>query len=475
MRSLTLMLSMAVIISVAAAQTSEFLVDTCGVHREAFPAVGFDGTNFLVVWTDYRGGDSSDLYGTRVSSQGEIIDPAGFIISAAVRSQDQPAVLFGNTNYLVVWRDYRSGGYTDIYGARVTTDGLVLDSTGFVVSQAALSQSSPALAYDGTNYLVVWGDNRRGTLTDYYDIYGARVSPSGVVLDPSGFRISQMLNYQDHPAVAYGETNFLVVWHESWYVHSGDRHAIYGSRVTTDGAVLDTTSIIVSQGGRMQDEPALAFDGVYYLVVWQYSPVYTWDIYGSLVTSEGASSLPFMVSDGQNDQRSPSVVFDGSDYRIAWWDNRSGGSSDIYGARVTYPRTVCDEQPLAVQEGDQQYPTLCCGSDGLVFLVYQGFAGEVGGKIYNTDRVWGKLGPYIGISEEPSPVKLPAMSSSVLRSATWRDGEGWPRTGTTELIDISGRMVTDLASDVQNSERLAPGVYFVRSGAQAVRKVIITR
>ena len=41
-------------------------------------------------------------------------------------------------------------------------------------------QTVPAVAYDGTNFLVVWQDPREdGT---QYDIYGARVSPAGTLL-----------------------------------------------------------------------------------------------------------------------------------------------------------------------------------------------------------------------------------------------------------------------------------------------------
>src|SRR5262249_1638845 len=43
-------------------------------------------------------------------------------------------------------------------------------------------QHDAAVAFDGTNYFVVWTDQRAPSITLQQDIYGARVAPDGTVL-----------------------------------------------------------------------------------------------------------------------------------------------------------------------------------------------------------------------------------------------------------------------------------------------------
>jgi hypothetical protein len=125
-----------------------------------------------------------------------VLDGSGLAISTAASYQLSPALAFDGTNYLVAWQDFRSGSY-DIYGARVSPGGGVLDGSGLAISTAARDQQLPALAFDGANYLVAWEDNRSGTSSD---IYGARVSPAGTVFEP--FALATAGTDERSPAVA---------------------------------------------------------------------------------------------------------------------------------------------------------------------------------------------------------------------------------------------------------------------------------
>jgi large repetitive protein len=150
-------------------------------------AVAFDGTNYLVVWEDSRSDQfGHDIYGARVTPAGVVLDPGGIAISTTPEYQQVPSVAFDGTNYLVAWTDGRLN-IASVWGARITTDGALLDSSGILISAGSGPRLSPALDFDGTNYLVAWHDRRSGVS---YDIYGARVTPAGTVLDPNGRNLS---------------------------------------------------------------------------------------------------------------------------------------------------------------------------------------------------------------------------------------------------------------------------------------------
>jgi hypothetical protein len=106
-----------------------------------------------------------------------------------------------------------------------------------VTGPAPDDQRAPAMAFDGTNWLVVWSDNRRQeNLT--YDIFGARVSsPSGTVLDSGGILISGNEQQERTPSVAFDGTNFAVIWAAPFGIPPGSDDDVVGQRVSTAGTL----------------------------------------------------------------------------------------------------------------------------------------------------------------------------------------------------------------------------------------------
>ena len=369
------------------------VIDTQGIivsnyaYSQDYPSVSFDGTNYLIVWSDYRNGSFyPDLYGIRVDGTGTIIDSTPIPISTASYGQYSPSVAFDGTNYMIVWANSTQNGSYDIYGARVNTSGVVLDPAGFPISTAGRAQVFPHIIFGDTNYFVVWEDRRNTNA----DIYGARVDTSGKVLDTLGIPISTQIDRESSPSVAFDGTNYFVVWED----RRNDPYYsdIYGARVTSSGVVIDTLGIPISEAVYNQEYPSLAFDGTNYFVVWQDKRNGDYDIYGTRVDLSGAvldtSGIPISVR--SRDQRHPSVVFDGRNYVVVWEDYRNG-RPDIYGAYVSVSGQVLDTFTVSLQAGNQFSPSLARGTDNRVLIVYSGWTRYINGRTANTMRIWGKL------------------------------------------------------------------------------------
>jgi len=337
------------------------IVISTAANGQTSPAVVWDGANYLAVWADQRG-DTSDVYAARVTPAGIVLDPAGIPVSTATGFQGEPAVTFDGTNYLVVWTDLRNGD-SDIYGARVTRDGAVVDTSGLALVAIAAEQTAPAVVYDGANVLLVWEDTRSDV---FGDIYGTRVTSQGAVLDSAGFPISSATQWQGSPAIARGDTDVMVVWHDTRVSYFAD---VYGARVTSTGEVLDPAGIGISTLDNYQWFPKVAFDGTSYLVVWQDEHGHGL-ICGGRVGSDGSVLDPqgFPIGAGER-QSSPAVAFDGTYYATVWNDVRTGPSDqNVYGARVNGDGVVLDPQSIAVSTAASSQKRPEAAFDGNEFL-----------------------------------------------------------------------------------------------------------
>jgi hypothetical protein len=448
---------------------------TATVNVQNCPAAAFDGTNYFVAWADDRNGDY-DIYGARISPTGTVLDPAALAVSAAAGHQGYPVVGFDGTNYLVAWEDERRGRYSDIYGARVTPDGVVLDPAGIAVSLATNLQRAPAIAYDGADYLVVWQDFRTAS---WFQIYGARVTTGGEVLDTAGIPISTLSVYQYAPAVAFDGTNCLVAWQDNRVSQYSD---IYSARVSPAGVVLDPSGNLVTAAPYGQRYPSIAANGTHCLVAWDDNRNGNGDIYGARVDSAGITvdTAGFAVYAGAQVQYTPKLAFNGTDWLAAWRESRGATSYDIYGARVAATGAVVDSFVVSTQSDDQLAPVLVCGSGGNVLAAWFGWTDTLFGEVYGAHRVWARAAPFtpISIAEAPDAgTEPPRPGPTIVRGVlNLQPALGYSqRSGSPlALLDAAGRKVMELRTGPNDVSHLAPGVCFVRE-AQAVRKVIVRR
>lgn len=324
-----------------------------------FPGAAHDGTNFYVAFRDTRSGIANDIYGLRVSNALVKVDAASTLVSRQANAERNAKIAYNGTNWLVVWEDYRPTLDSDVYAARISNTGTVLDAAGIPISTVmGSSQYSASVAANGADWLVTWRDDRAGTGLD--DIYAARVSSTGMVLDPMGIPVNTAMGFQMAPAVSADGTNWLVVWRD---VTSTE---IRGARVAPNATVLDTSAIQISTGGG--NLPAISFNGTNYLVAWT-KPTNSNDIFASRVTpagavlDAGALAIPVSAVVGSNETNA-SVASNGTDWLVAWND-----STDVRAARVNAAGTVLDVVGIGVSGATNNQNKPAVGWDGTQYWV----------------------------------------------------------------------------------------------------------
>ena len=291
--------------------------------------------------------------------------------SPARGSQDGVEMAAGSDGYLAVWHDTR-GGDADIFGARLSSTGQVLDMAAIPISQSAGDQLDPAVAWNGTEYLVVWADRRLGV----QHIYCCRVRPTGEVIDKQGILLSGTSGTQAYPKVASDRAGWEVVWQDS----RGGTQDIYGCKVNGDGAIGKVMGIVTLSGNN-EETPDIAYNGANFLVVWRdqrNSATTDSDIYGCRVARTGLRMGSDIViscdSTGTSGiiraQQNPRVARCASDCMVVWEDYRAAVSNaDIYCARVNSSGTVLDRNGRAVATGTEIQEIPGIGYDGTRLLI----------------------------------------------------------------------------------------------------------
>jgi hypothetical protein len=261
--------------------------------------------------------------------------PVSYPVPGTRQSGNGPAVASGGGISLAVWNGFM---------ARVDRAGAVIDP-----SRVPLPGYWPDVAFGDENFLVVWS-NLDGNDSG---VRARRVSPDGTVLDVIDLHLG---GYGVGARISFDGTNFLVVWFAGDY--------IFGTRVSPAGVVLEPAHVIVSAGVLFQLD--IAFDGTHHLLVWDRRDP-DLDIRGTLLTPDGSPVDPdgFPVAPPVGIPVRPSVTATGDGFFVAWirW-------GDVFGSRIDAAGTVLDPAGIPIATGGPDLiPTPDVASDGTNVLV----------------------------------------------------------------------------------------------------------
>ncbi len=250
----------------------------------------------------------------------------------ATTTQVVPSVARAGDIYLVAWHEFTQNGYPDVLAARVrASDGVVLDTEPLVLATGNPIQTSPKVASDGHDFLVVWQQIGPSSPS----IYGQRVrAVDGALLGGPSLISQDSWLPQFSPTVAYGDGVYLVAWQGMALIPSDTiygppmmvRTAFQGRRVrASDGQLLDSRASVIAvltSSGSITT-PSVAHAQGRFLVAWVEGAESTMRLAArrySAATGAPLDPAPFNLNAATAYYYGPAIASDGSDFLVAWGD-----------------------------------------------------------------------------------------------------------------------------------------------------------
>ncbi|MCW5800911.1 MAG: hypothetical protein KIT31_00750 [Deltaproteobacteria bacterium] len=409
------------------------------------PSIAFDGTNYLVVWSDTRLSRDADIFGTRVTPAGQILDANNIAIATGPGVQSNPVVAFANKRFVVAWEDFKVTGGTEanIAAAIVSTSGIVTQ-LGTVAGTAA-NETKPAIAGAGTRALLAW------QVADA-DVFGAMFN--GATFGAS-FPIAATANVEIKPAISGNPNgNFLAVWSEG-ETNTAD---VRGSFVTITNVVNPAFNISAAAG--RQFEPAATFDGTNHMVVWTNNRAGI-DVFGTRVSPAGvvldtrpegtATVGGVAVTTAANTQQQPKIACNAGGCVVVWLDERNvpTTSFDLFAQRMSSTFTrVGTEIPLITIAQPQQLPAVAADTTNIL-AVWQDLRDAVSPTVIGAPiaSATGAIGAEVALARnfnrESSPAIGIAGGTNVL---AWGD----TRNGSPDIMFVRFTGNTKLDANVRS-------------------------
>jgi hypothetical protein len=285
---------------------------------DAYPAVAYDSTNYLVVFQsgtpNTSGTGSTDVRGVRVNLDGTIIDTIPLSIGVTAGNDDEhPSVAYDSANnrYLVIWETWKSNTSADIMLNTVTATGTVGTPTTLALGGSRILAFPSIACCDSTYALAVWGRGGNngiriiylnGVLINKNTLAASVADPTGVLTNVTGPITEPISSPAISPKIIYTNSTvnkYLLVWEDFADLNGDIKAQIY--TVGTGWGTSATAWSIAATSDLWERYPVPAFDGTNFLVAYQRGATGgTADIYGQFATTAGANmanpTSPFSIA-----------------------------------------------------------------------------------------------------------------------------------------------------------------------------------
>jgi len=343
-------------ISPSGALASELLVSTGAPAQEDADFARGAGIHAVVFRS--RTSDAARILLHRLDDSGAALDPeplevaTGPLPGLGLPSIGGPAVAWNGSLFLVTWSD---GLF--VFARRMLDDGTFVDPAPLTV----MPGFDPDVAAVGSTFLVVGIDFLLG-IPQYQAAHSMRVDgPTGAMLDPAPNPIGGFHIFARYPHVVSFGDRWLAVWQRN-LSHNSPTAGTTAAFVDVDG----TTPGVFDLPLGWRPDVAVSADTALFVAVTNTVASATTDLEGQLMAADGTLvSGVFSISTAADKQLMPAATWNGTEFVVAWEDKRNAvmyfdERTDVYGARVAVDGTVLDPEgvPLSAAPEPEIQPAL---------------------------------------------------------------------------------------------------------------------
>ncbi len=316
-------------------------------------AAASDGQGWAVLYTGYSAGNNG-VSAKRISAGGAILDPAGVVVFPA-----SYYIVFGleasytQGQYLFTWSD------SGMRARRFTPQLQAIDP-----APVLLQSTTGAIASSGSAYFVAWVRQNPNFTTE---VVGSMYDPglSGFGLPP--IAVSGVVGgvSPSNPAVTWDGNQWVVSW-----LTTGTQAARV-ARVSRTGVVLDPGGILVPENApnnlyTVELGPLPAGGALFAWSDYRYS---SQDVFGVSFTASGVLGTERVYTTGSESLRSPRVTA-GPDQYLVTYRAEAGNGTRVLAQRVDAFGVPLDPEPIVVASAS--HLSLFAGGaawNGSVYLV----------------------------------------------------------------------------------------------------------
>jgi hypothetical protein len=300
-------------------------------------------------------------------------------VTDAPGHSDQPALHWNGSNYLVVWADERAGG-SDIWGTWLTADGSPMAGFGqIVIADTAQQATSPEIVpLAGGGFLVVFENCSAMTATGC-----TMASVESVVLGADG-RPGSVAPVVISPAAAEQRRPYVAAGHGNVYVTYRDRVPASGAmpartvarlhRLDAAGAKVDPVVTLDEASDGHYPHVATSPDRV--ALTYQRNKPQA-EIVLALLDPALTLEREVVVRAGMESKATnPVVQWNVSRWVLAWEDERESDDEPVIYATTVTAEGATVQTPEQAYENNGNWPSIASGGLNTTLVGFYGFPGQ---------------------------------------------------------------------------------------------------